>query len=378
MQLGFSQEEQLLYDTARDFLRRQCPISLVRRLRAPESDGHAPELWHGLAEMGWLGLAFPGRYGGGDGSLLDLAILCEAAGEALVPTTLHSTLASGLLLLNLGSEAQKQALLPRLAAGELLLSLALAEPGAHLNPCALQTRVSRAGGGYVLTGTKLFVANAHLAHALLVVARTQPGAWEQGLSVLLVDRTSPGVSCEPLQTLARDRQSSVRLERITVGDDAVLGMAGGAWPALQRTLAQATALLCAEMVGGAKAALALTVHYLKERRQFGQPIGAFQAVQHQAADMAIALDAARYLTYQAVWRLSAGLPADRELATAKAAAGSAYRQITLTCHQLQGGAGYVTENDLHLYTERAAAAELWYGSRDHHLATVARQIGLVE
>lgn len=376
MNFGLSLEQQTLSQSARDFLRQECPTTLVRELQAPRSSGHSPELWRQMAALGWLGLVFPEAYGGVGASLLELAILYEQAGRALVPTTLYSTIAGGLAVLNGGSEAQKRLILPRVTAGELILTLALSEPNVTLDPNFLHTRAVPEGDSYVLEGTKMFVQNAHLADYLVVVARTGVGRRGEGISAFLVEGKAASLSCRPMHTFGRDRQSEVRLDQVSVPETGVLGEVGKAWPALARTLEQITALQCVEMVGGAQLMLDKTVEYLKQRVQFGQLIGSFQAVQHHAVNMAIDVDGARFTAYQAVSRLSKGLPATREVAIAKAVAGEAYKRVSLMAHQLHAGVGYTTEYGLHLWSARAKATELSLGTYDHHLETVAQQMGL--
>jgi len=376
MNFGLSAEQQTLRQSASEFLQRECPITLVRELQDPRSSGHSPGLWRQMAALGWLGLVFPEAYSGAGATLSDLAILYEQAGRALVPTSLYSTIAGALAVLNAGGEDQKRLILPRVAAGELILTLALSEPNAMLDPGFLRTRAVAGSDGYVLDGTKMFVQNAHLADYLVVVARTGVGPPAEGVGAFLVEGKATGLSCRPLHTFAKDRQSEVRLDQVPVPETGALGEVGEVWPALARTLEQITALQSVEMVGGAQLMLDKTVEYLKQRVQFGQLIGSFQAAQHHAVNMAIEVDGARFTAYQAVSRLSKGLPATREVAIAKAVAGEAYKRVSLMAHQLHAGIGYTTEHGLHLWSARAKATELSLGTYDHHLETVAQEMGL--
>lgn len=376
MNFGFSAEQQTLRHSAREFLQRECPTTLVRELQEPGSTGHSPELWRKMAAVGWLGLVFPEEYGGAGAGLLELAILYEQAGRALVPTTLYSTIAGALAILNAGAEAQKQAILPRVAAGELILTLALAERDVTLDTEFLRTRARAEGDHYVLEGTKMFVPNAHLADYLVVVARTGIGRRGEGVSAFLVEGNAAGLSCQAMHTFGKDRQSEVKLEGVRVPETSLLGEVGQAGPALAHTIEQLTALQSVEMVGGAQFMLDKTVEYLKQRVQFDRPIGSFQAVHHHAANMAMEVDAARFTAYQAVSRLSKGLPATREVAIGKAVAGEAYKRVSLMAHQLHGGIGFTAEYGLHLWSARAKATELSLGTYDYHLETVAQQMGL--
>ena len=378
MDLRLSDEQQLLVDSARRFFEHEFPSETRRQFRGDEAIGHSPDLWARMADQGWLGLAFPEEEGGSGGTLLDLGLVVEEAGRSLIPTTFRSTLQAALVVSALGTSQQRKTLLGRLSTGELVAALAFAEPQAIHDPRYFSTEAVEDGDDWVLSGTKSFVANAQLADPLLVVARTGPWRAQQ-LRVFLVPAVTDGVDRRRLRTFAGDPQFTVQLDHVRLGPESILGAPGtdaDAWPALAQAREQATALLCAEMVGGAKKVVEVTAAYVTGRVQFGRPIGSFQAVQHHLANAATAVTGARLATYQALWRLSEGLPARREVALAKAWTSEAYKGATLTAHQLHGGMGYVLESDLHLWSEHAKACEIALGSRDHHLKTVATELGL--
>lgn len=367
MDLELTQDQELLQRSAADFFARELPSSLVRELQAPGASGHDEGLWRKMAETGWVGLAIPREYGGGGATLLELGLLYEEAGRALAPTTLYSTMYAALLITALGTEEQKKRYLTRIAQGEMIGTVAYAELQALHNPDYFQTTAVREGEGWRLTGTKAFVPNAHLADPLIVVARDGASG---GLTAFLVESRAQGLSAEPHQTFGKDRQSLVRLEGVRLPPAAVLGGdagAGKAEPAFEQATQQATALQCVEMAGGARKILEMTVAYVSQRRQFGVPIGSFQAVQHHLANVATAVDGARLAAYQAVSLLSEGSPCPREVAIAKAWASEAYKNASVIAHQVWGGIGYTTEVDLHLYSNRAKATELTFGTRDFHL-----------
>ncbi|HEX5367251.1 MAG TPA: acyl-CoA dehydrogenase family protein [Acidimicrobiales bacterium] len=374
-----SEDERLLTDSARRSFERYCPITLVRALREPGTSGHSPELWSTMAAQGWLGLGLPEAHGGA-GSLVDLGLVAEEAGRALVPTTFRSTVQAAQLVALLGTAAQQGDLLARVAAGSLLATVAELEPQALHDPRYLRTVATPSGDGWVLSGAKAFVANAGTADLMLVVARVADGAAGPVLGVFCVPAGADGLSVSPHATFAHDRQARVVLDHVHVTAEAALGGPLGPGAATAAALADArarwVALLCAEMAGGAQKVLELTADYVTGRVQFGRPIGSFQAVQHHVADMATRADGARLATHQALWRLAHGRPAAREVAVAKAWTGEAYKAITVMAHQLHGGMGYVRENDLHLWSEHAKAAELSLGARDHHLFAVAAELGL--
>ena len=375
MDLGFSEEQEIVRQTAKRFLAKECPSSLVRELLESET-GHSPELWKKFAELGWLGMVFPEEYGGVGSSLLDLAVLAEEFGRALVPSTFYSTVIGALSILNGGTETQKEHFLPLVSEGKALISLALTEPSGSYDPDFITTKAQRQGDNWVIDGTKLFVPDAQSADYLVVVARTDDGPAREGLSAFIVPTTIPGLSIDPLVTFAGDRQAEVVLNEVLVEADSVMGEPDTVWPVVEKTLQQQTALQLADNVGVGQHVMDTTVEYVKIRLQFDRPIGSFQAVWHHCANMATDVDGARYLAYDAIWRLSQGSPATKELSMAKSWGTEAVKRTTIIAHQLHGGIGYVTEYDLHMYSARAKAVEQVLGTPAEHLEIVAQQMGL--
>ena len=377
MDLGLSEEQEMLKASARDFLRRECSKRQVRQLQ--ESDeGYSAELWQKMARQGWMGLAFPERYGGGGGSFLDLAILLEEMGYNIVPGPFFSTVVlGGLTLLLGGSEQQKTEILPQVANGNLILSLALTELTASYDPASLRARAVAHNGEYVITGIKLFVPDANVADCILCVARTEESENpEDGISIFAVDARSPKVKCTLLKTLARDKQCEVIFDDVSVPSDNMVGRSGEGWPLVKDVLEKATVAKCAEMVGGTQAAFEMAVDYAKERVQFGRPIGSFQAIQHYCADMAMDVAGSRFITYKAAWKVSEGLPAAADVAMAKAWTGEAYGRVALLAHQIFGAIGFTMDHDIHLYYRQAKAGEIVFGDADFQRAIVARELGL--
>lgn len=375
MDFGLSEEQEMLRTMARDFLEKECPKSLVRAM-AEDEKGYSPELWRKMAELGWMGLIIPEKYGGSGGSFLDLAVLLEEMGRALLPGPFFSTVVLGAIpLLLAGNEAQRQELLPKITNGELILTLALTEPSGQYAAAGVEVRAVAEGTGYHLSGTKLFVANAHIADRLICVARTADGATpEEGITLFLVDGRCP--ACTLLKTIAGDKLCEVVLDRVRVPSSNILGEVGKGWPLVEAILARAAIAQCAEMVGGAQQVLEMSVNYAKERVQFERPIGSFQAIQHHCANMVMDVDGSRFVTYQAAWMLSEGLPCAKEVAIAKAWVSEAYRRVTALGHQIHGGIGFCLDHDMPLYYKRAKAAELTFGSADFHREVVAREMGL--
>jgi len=377
MDLGLSEEQEMLKTSARDFLQKECSKQLVKQL--DESDtGYSPELWRKMAELGWMGLIFPEKYGGSGGSFLDLIVLLEEMGHNILPGPFFSTVVlGGLTVLAAGSEEQKKEFLPKIANGEMILALALTEPSASYDAASIKAKATAHNDDYIIKGTKLFVLDANVADCILCVARTKETKNpEDGLTIFLVDAKSPGIKCTLLKTLARDKQCEIVLDNVTLPKKNILGKLDQGWPIVKDTLQKATAAKCAEMVGGAQAALEMTVKYAKERVQFNRPIGSFQAIQHYCANMVTDVDGARFITYKAAWKLSEGLPAIKDVAVAKAWTSEAYGRVTLLAHQIFGAIGFTMDHDIHLYYRRAKAGEIMFGDGDFQRAIVAQELGL--
>ncbi|HYB43236.1 MAG TPA: acyl-CoA dehydrogenase family protein, partial [Candidatus Methylomirabilis sp.] len=320
MNFGFSEEQELLRGTARKFFENECPSPAVRALmETPE--GMAPELWRKLAEQGWLGLVYPEGADGMGLGLVDLVVLMEEMGRAVLPGPYFSTvLLGGLAVLEAGSPAQQKEWLPKIAAGDKRLTLAWMEPSAALGPEGVTLAAAEKGGRFSLSGTKLFVPDAHTADAIVVAARTGPGTSEDGVSLFLVPAGTPGLEVKLLPTMDQTRKlCEVTLADVSVGREALLGSAGAGWSPLARVLDRATVALCAEMCGGAQKVLDMTVEYAKIRQAFGRPIGSYQGVKHKAADMLVEVENSKSITYYAAWALDEGVT-EAPLATSMAKA----------------------------------------------------------
>ncbi len=376
MDLGLNEEQEMLKKSARDFLQKECSKRLVRQL--DESDeGYSSELWRKMAGLGWMGLVFPEKYEGSGRNFLDLAILLEEMGYNIVPGPFFSTIVlGGLTILAAGSEEQRMEFLPKIARGELILSLALTETSASYDAASIETTATNRDGGYVIKGTKLFVLNANIADYILCVARTkQAKNSENGITLFLVDAKSSGVRCTLLRTLARDKQCEVVFDNVTVSENSIVGELDKGWPIIKGILQRATVAKCAEMAGGAQAALDMAVNYAKERVQFGRPIGSFQAIQHYCANMVTDVTGSRFITYKAAWKVSEGLPAAADVATAKAWTSEAYGRVALLAHQIFGAIGFTMDHDIHLYYRQAKAGEIIFGDANFQRAIVARELG---
>ncbi|HXE89278.1 MAG TPA: acyl-CoA dehydrogenase family protein [Hyphomicrobiaceae bacterium] len=378
MDFGFNQEQELLRNTARKFLENECTSEFVRA-RMAEPAGVTDAFWAKLAEQGWTGLVYPEEFGGTGLGFVDLTVLMEEMGRAVMPGPFFSTLLGGLTILEAGSAAQKKEWLTKIAAGEAKAALAFTEPNARWDAAAVAVTAREAGGKYTLSGTKLFVLDAHVADVIVVVARTRESKRsEEGLSLFLVPKGTRGLSVKLLPTMDQTRKlCEVKLEDVVVGADALMGPRDGGWTPLARVLDRATVALCAEMCGGAQRVLDMTTEYAKIRIAFGKPIGSYQGVKHKAADMLVESENAKSLTYYAAWAVDENVPeAPLAASMAKAYASDAFRKIAGAGIQLHGGIGFTWEHDLHLYFKRAKSSEFTFGDASYHRERVAQLISL--
>jgi alkylation response protein AidB-like acyl-CoA dehydrogenase len=379
MNFGFNEEQELLRSTARKFFDNECASDTVRKLMdGPE--GMTPDLWKKIAEQGWTGLIFADEHGGMGLGFVDLVVLMEEMGRAVVPGPFFSTvLLGGLAVREAGSDAQKKAWLPKISSGEARATLAWMEPSAELGARGITLPAAAKGAGFTLDGTKLFVHDGHTADLIVVAARTGSGSSpEEGVSLFLVPKGTPGMTVTLLPTMDQTRKlCEVSLKGVALGADALLGKAGQGWAPLARVLDRATVGLCAEMCGGAQKVLEMTVEYAKIRQAFGRPIGSYQGVKHKAADMLVDVENSKSITYYAAWAMDEGV-AEGPLAVsmAKAYVSDAYRRVAGAGIQLHGGIGFTWEHDLHLYFKRAKGSEFTFGDATWHRERVAQLVNL--
>jgi alkylation response protein AidB-like acyl-CoA dehydrogenase len=379
MNFGFNDEQELLRSTARKFFDNECPSTTVRALME-DSSGMTPELWKKLAEQGWLGLIAPEEHGGMALGIVDLVVLLEEMGRAVVPGPFFSTvLLGGLALLEAGNDAQKKAWLPKICSGEARATLAWMEPSAEMGAAGITLQAAPKGSGFTLNGTKLFVHDAHTADVIVVAARTASGQNpEDGISLFLVPTGTPGLAVTLLPTMDQTRKlCEVTLTNVSLGGDAVMGAPGAGWKPLARVIDRATVGLCAEMCGGAQKVLDMTVEYAKIRQAFGRPIGSYQGVKHRAADMLVDVENSKSITYYAAWAMDEGVPeGPLAVSMAKAYVSDAYRRVSGAGIQLHGGIGFTWEHDLHLYFKRAKGSEFTFGDATWHRERVAQLVNL--
>ncbi len=366
----------MLRSATRDFLAKECGSKVVRKLMEGE-DAHDPALWKKMAGLGWTALGIPEAYGGA-GSFLDLVVVLEECGRALLPGPFFATMGLAVpALIEAGTEAQKKEVLSAIADGKARATVAFTEPSGRWDAGGVTLAAKPVGGGWRLDGVKLFVPDAEGADYTVVAARTR-GEGEEGISLFLVRGRPKGMTVTQLKTLDMTRRwSEIRFDGVELDADSLMGAPDKGWPPLKRALEWATAALCAEMVGGAQKVLEASTEYAKMRHQFGKPIGIYQAVSHKLADMLVLSESGRSATYYAAWTVDADAP-DRSLASsmAKAYVSDAYRKVAGDGIQVHGGIGFTWEHDMHLYFKRAKASEVTLGDATYHRELVAQALDL--
>jgi alkylation response protein AidB-like acyl-CoA dehydrogenase len=370
MDFGFSDEQEMIKQMARDFGETECPKSLVRRMEEDET-GFSADLWKKMAELGWMGLPFPEKYGGSGASFHDLIVLIEEMGRACVPGPYFSTvLLGGMTLLIGGSEEQKRDLLPRISTGEIIVTLALNEEDARYESSAIKTEAAIEGEKVLINGTKLFVPDAHVADWIICVAKTRGG-----ITLFLIDPKSKGVEITSLKTLAGNKECEVVLRDVNASLKDVVGAVDRGWEIVEAVLARAKIAKCGEIVGMAQKSLEMTADHAKQRVQFGHPIGSLQIIQTYCANMMTDVETTRLITYEAAWMLNQGLPCNREVIIAKGWASGASRRVAALAQQVHGAMGFTGEYDLGLYYKRLKAAELIFGGEENQKELLAKEMG---
>jgi alkylation response protein AidB-like acyl-CoA dehydrogenase len=371
MPMILNEEQTMLKDTAKEFCASNAPISQLRKLRDSESkDGFNRDTWARMVELGWAGIPFPEEYGGLAFGYKGLGVVTEETGRTLAASPLFATVWTGATAINLGgSDTQKSDLLPKVAAGECLIALAVEEGTRHA-PYTIGTKATEAGGGYTITGKKTFVLDGHVADQLVVVARTSGKKKDRdGLTLFLVDRTAPGVKVTRTKMVDSRNAANIQLKDVQVARSAVLGSVGKGADVLDRTLDIARIGIAAEMLGSLQECFERTVQYLKDRKQFGVPIGSFQALKHRAADMFCEVELSKSVVLEALSALDDGRSAEdvAKLASlAKAKVGETFTRVSREGVQMHGGIGMTDEFDIGFFIKRSAVAEQIFGDVNFH------------
>ena len=373
LDLGFTESEKILRKTALDFMHSDAPKEVVQALQETDT-GYTEELWRKVVEMGWLGVIIPEQYGGTGNPLTSAGVLFEALGTGpLAGPYFSSGILGSLIILEAGTEEQKQRILPAIAEGKQILTLALTEPEYSWEPGAVQTTATGKNGDFVLDGVKLFTLDAQAATHFVVVARTGKEAEPaKGISLFLVDRESAGVSVRRLPGFLTGRTFEVKLNSVKVPRAAMLGNQGEGWLVLKQAIAKSIPVLCAYKVGGCQAVFDMTLEYSRTRVQFGQPIGRFQRVQDMIIEMVTHADAARWTTYEALWKLDTERPAAESVHLAKAVASEAYWQVCTLGHRVFSGVSYSKEHALSFHTRASRALYNHLGEPAYHRQQIAK------
>jgi alkylation response protein AidB-like acyl-CoA dehydrogenase len=373
LDFGFSEEQEMLRDAVKRFLTDNCSTKFVRQMMA-DATAHDAGFWQKLVGQGWPGLLIPEQYGGTNGTFLDMTVIIEEMGKAILPGPFFAAALLGApAFIEGASDALKKEFLPKMAEGKFIATAAIAEASGRFDAGGIELKASKKGSGYTLTGEKFFVPDAHVADAIIVAARTG-GSGENGITLLCVPAKEKGVTVTQLKTVDMTRRvCHVKFDNVQA--DTVIGAENSGWKVLRRVLDVSTAALSAEMVGTAQKALDIAVDYAKTRVQFGKPIGSFQAVKHKCVDMMVAVENARSLTYYACWTVDENVPeAATAVPMAKAYASDMAKNVTSEAIQVHGGIGFTWEHDMHLYHRRALAGEANLGNAPIHREVVAKSL----
>jgi alkylation response protein AidB-like acyl-CoA dehydrogenase len=375
LDLGLTESEEMLKKTALDFLRRDAPKEVVQNLQETDT-GITDELWQKAVDMGWLGVIIPEEYGGAGNPLTSAAVLFEALGSGPLPGPHFSSgILGSLMVLEAGSEEQKKSILPSVTKGEDILTLALTESEYSWEPGGVQTTATSKNDDFILDGVKLFTIDAQAATHFVVAARTGKQADPaKGISLFLVNSKSGGVSVRRLPRFLAGRTFEVKLDSVKVPGADMLGEKGAGWPPLKRAIDKAIPVLCAYKVGGCQAVCDMALEYSRIRVQFGQAIGRFQRVQDMIIEIVNHLDAARWSTYEALWKLDTGRPAEESIHMAKAVASEAYWEACTWGHRVFSGISYSQEHPLSFHTRASRSLYSYLGEPAYHRQQIARLI----
>jgi acyl-CoA dehydrogenase len=364
-----NEEQNMLKDSAKDFCTNNAPIEQLRKLRDENNaDGFDRDTWKSMVELGWAGIPFPEEHGGLAFGYKGLGVVTEETGRTLAASPLFASVWVGGTAINIGgSDEQKGALLPQVASGELLLALALEESHRH-SPYGVSATASESGGSWQVSGEKIFVLDGHVADKLIVATRTSGSTGDRdGLTLLLVDAGADGV--EITRTLMADSRNAANVRFSNAAAEGVIGEVGKGADVLDATLDIARIGLSAEMLGATQECFERTVQYLKEREQFGVPIGSFQALKHRAADMFCEIELSKSCVLEALTALDEGRDVDEiaKLASlTKAKVGETFHTVSREGIQMHGGIGMTDEFDIGFFIKRAAVTEQTFGDVNFH------------
>jgi alkylation response protein AidB-like acyl-CoA dehydrogenase len=371
--LSLTESEEMLRKTALDFIKRDAPKSVVQKLQETDT-GINSELWQMAANMGWLGIIIPEKYGGTNNSLTSAGVLFEALGSRPLPGPYFSSgILSSLILLEAGAEDQKTHFLASISRGEETLTLALTESGYSWEPEAVKTTARAENGDFILNGLKLFVHDAQASTYFIIPARTADGVNPvKSISLFLVSSKSKGVSVRRLPGFFAGRYFEVKLDSVMVSPKDVLGEINHGWQPLEHAIEKSIPVLCAYKVGGCQSVVDTAIEYSRTRIQFGQPIGRFQRVQDMIIEMVNHADAARWTTYEALWKLDTHRPAAESVHLAKVVSSEAYWEVCTLAHRVFSGISYSKEHPVSFHTRASRALYHYLGDPSYHRQRLAK------
>jgi alkylation response protein AidB-like acyl-CoA dehydrogenase len=376
MDFTLNEEQEMLKKSAQDFLKKQCDKTVVKELEESET-GFNKKLWKNMAKLDWMAIIIPEDYEGVGWSFLDLAVLFEEFGRSAFNGPMMCNTMGTLAVMEGGTDDQKSKILPKVASGKMVLTMANDETSIAYDHSYIEVADKKTDSGYAINGTKILVPYATVADKMLVSTRTSgaPGD-KEGITIFMVDPKSQGITLTPLKVIGGEKQFIADFDNVAVSADDVIGGVDKGLSIVESVIEKITAVQCAEMVGGAECGLNMTSDYTRERVQFKRAIATFQSVQHRMSDMFVFVQCARWTTYQALWRLSEGMSAKREIAIAKIITNDAVREVAFSAQQLHGGMGVDLDYDLHWYYTRAKNFELKYGTTPAQNELLQAQIGL--
>ena len=374
MDFGLNETQELIRGSASEYLSDRSPSDFVRAM-ATDERGYTEEFWREIGELGWLGLVVPESHGGSGMDMSDMAVLLAEWGAALTPGPLvESAVVSASAIDHFGSDAQKQEWLPAMAMGETVAVPSLVGVDGSTNPNAMGVRASETSNGWVISGTSRFVPYGNSADLVLMSAETDAGVTVFAVPIKSAEGT---VNINRVKMAAGAPACDIEMNEVVVPNAAVLGEAGGGTDVVDHMMLYGASARATQMVGAGSAVTDRTIEYVKDRRQFGRPIGAFQVIQHYMADMATKVKSAKHLADRAAWALSAdvdGAMASRVVSQAKWTANTLMHDIVWKAHQTHGAIGFTWEHDLHLYTRRVLSWRADYGDTDSHIEKLAQTL----
>ncbi len=372
MNLDFTKEQNMLRKSVAEFLSKECPFDHVKELEE-SIEGYSPEIWKKMAELGWMEGYFPEQYGGYGDPFMDMVIIMEELGKSAMPSPFFSTvILCGQAILAGGSEAQKKDILPEIAGGNVIMTLAQYEADASYLPSGIRMPAVQAEDQYILNGIKMFVPDANIADRIIVAANLE----NNGITLFLVDAKAPGITCTKMPTISKDNTCEVVFKDVTVPAESMIGKPGDGWAILENISPKAVAAKSAEMLGGCHAAISMTTAYAKERQQYGKPIGGFQAIQHYMADMLLGYDTGINYLYKTAWMIDEGMDVSLQTSVLKAHVNEQYKFITGKGVHIHGGIGTTREFNIGLFYRRAKSSEYILGDTDYHHERIVQRLSM--